>query len=147
MKLISINTWGGRLFEPLIKFIKSQAKTTDIFCFQELYFNPLPHHTVFGIRPDLALQIKEAFPDFSMSERLGGTHQDILAYLARRGYDVAERADAMLHDKDIHIGEAIFVKKTLEIIDEGGCQTYVSDDESSAEDIMPSTGNFQYVVV
>lgn len=111
MKLISLNTWGGHLFEPLMEFIKSEAKTTDIFCFQEVYLNSLPHHTMFGIRPDLALQIKKALSDFYASERLGGVYQEILAYVDRRGYDIAEREDVMVHDKDIHIGEMILVKK------------------------------------
>ncbi|MEK7507667.1 MAG: endonuclease/exonuclease/phosphatase family protein [Patescibacteria group bacterium] len=37
MKLISLNTWGGRIFEPLIKFIRSASVDTDIFCFQEMF--------------------------------------------------------------------------------------------------------------
>ncbi len=37
MKLISLNIWGGKVFEPLINFIKQEYKTTDIFCFQEVF--------------------------------------------------------------------------------------------------------------
>lgn len=37
MKLISLNTWCGRHFEPLARFIKKQSRNTDIFCFQEIY--------------------------------------------------------------------------------------------------------------
>ena len=37
MKLISLNTWGGKVFDPLIKFIKSNSQDTDIFCLQEVY--------------------------------------------------------------------------------------------------------------
>ncbi len=36
MKLISLNIWGGHELSPLLKFIKSQSKDTDIFCFQEI---------------------------------------------------------------------------------------------------------------
>lgn len=36
MKIISLNTWCGLLYEPLKKFIESQAEDTDIFCFQEV---------------------------------------------------------------------------------------------------------------
>jgi len=36
MKLISLNAWGGRLYEPLEKFIKHHAVDVDIFCFQEM---------------------------------------------------------------------------------------------------------------
>lgn len=37
MKLISLNTWGGRIYEPLINFLRERSKDIDIFCFQELY--------------------------------------------------------------------------------------------------------------
>ena len=37
MKLISLNLWGGRIYEPLVKFLKSHSKEVDIFCFQEIY--------------------------------------------------------------------------------------------------------------
>jgi endonuclease/exonuclease/phosphatase family metal-dependent hydrolase len=36
MKLISLNTWGCRVTEPLFDFIKSNSATVDIFCFQEI---------------------------------------------------------------------------------------------------------------
>ncbi len=36
MKLISLNTWDGRILEPQLKFIKEQMGDTDIFCFQEV---------------------------------------------------------------------------------------------------------------
>lgn len=36
MKLITLNTWGGRVREPFIKFIENN-KDIDIFCFQEIY--------------------------------------------------------------------------------------------------------------
>ncbi|MFA5841135.1 MAG: endonuclease/exonuclease/phosphatase family protein [Candidatus Paceibacterota bacterium] len=36
MKLISLNTWCGKIYEPLKKFIEDNANETDIFCFQEI---------------------------------------------------------------------------------------------------------------
>ncbi len=36
MKLITLNTWGGRVREPFIKFIENN-QDIDIFCFQEIY--------------------------------------------------------------------------------------------------------------
>lgn len=38
MKLITLNTWGGRIQEPLFSFIR-QHQDVDVFCFQELYNN------------------------------------------------------------------------------------------------------------
>lgn len=143
MKLVSLNTWGGRVFEPLMEFIKSQAETTDIFCFQELYFSPFPHHKMFDIRPDLAWQIKKILPDFSFSEYLSDEYARIYAY--RFGETEKPKSTPFL--KDIRIGTAIFVKKTIEIIDEDGFRIFIKDDEAIAEDIMPSTGSFQYVLI
>ncbi|OHA91276.1 MAG: hypothetical protein A2758_02310 [Candidatus Zambryskibacteria bacterium RIFCSPHIGHO2_01_FULL_49_18] len=36
MKLNTLNTWGGRIKEPFINFIKDNQEI-DIFCFQEIY--------------------------------------------------------------------------------------------------------------
>ena len=37
MKLITLNTWGGPIFQPLMDFISSKGAEVDIFCFQEVY--------------------------------------------------------------------------------------------------------------
>lgn len=36
MKIISLNTYSGTIFEPLMNFVEEQAPTTDVFCFQEI---------------------------------------------------------------------------------------------------------------
>ncbi len=36
-RIISLNIWGGRVREPLLEFIRTNASTADIFCFQEVY--------------------------------------------------------------------------------------------------------------
>ena len=38
MKLITLNTWGGRINQPLLQFIKNNDNV-DIFCFQEMNHN------------------------------------------------------------------------------------------------------------
>lgn len=88
MKLITLNIWGGQIYDPLCTFIQTYADT-DIFCFQEVYKNApqkvctddapvrlnifselenlLPEHTGF-FRPTvngiygIALFIKKKFP-------------------------------------------------------------------------------------
>ena len=42
MQLITLNIWGGKVFEPLMDFFRKQAEDTDIFCLQEVFNNP-PH--------------------------------------------------------------------------------------------------------
>lgn len=36
MKLITLNTWGGAVLDPLFEFVK-EHKETDIFCLQEIF--------------------------------------------------------------------------------------------------------------
>ncbi len=44
MRIISLNTWGGRAGkEKLLSFFKKYAKTTDVFCLQEIWAAPYEH--------------------------------------------------------------------------------------------------------
>ena len=36
MKLISLNTWGGRVFEDLMQFFEKEKDSIDVFCLQEV---------------------------------------------------------------------------------------------------------------
>lgn len=36
MRLISLNLWWGKVHDPLLEFIKTEAPKTDVFCFQEM---------------------------------------------------------------------------------------------------------------
>ena len=38
MKIICLNTWGGRKRNLLLDFITKHKENTDIFCFQEIYY-------------------------------------------------------------------------------------------------------------
>lgn len=40
MKLITLNIWGGKVFEPLMAFFRKHGEDTDIFCLQEVFNNP-----------------------------------------------------------------------------------------------------------
>ncbi|MEK7549850.1 MAG: endonuclease/exonuclease/phosphatase family protein [Patescibacteria group bacterium] len=63
MKIISLNTWAGRIHQPLMDFFKKN-KDIDIFCLQEIY------HEAEGKEPDarsedahnLFIDIKNALP-------------------------------------------------------------------------------------
>src|SRR3989344_1994507 len=37
MRMISLNTWGGKKFDSLMKFVHNQKDRTDVFCFQEIF--------------------------------------------------------------------------------------------------------------
>lgn len=37
MRIMPLNTWGGRSFYPLLTFFKKEHENADIFCLQEIY--------------------------------------------------------------------------------------------------------------
>jgi len=94
MKLICLNLWGGRIYQPLAKFLKEHSSETDIFCFQEIY-----HHAEDGMsdelrkhRPNLFADIQQLLPD----------HKAYFRPVIRGVY-----------------GIAIFVKKGILVLEEG----------------------------
>ncbi|MDP2671931.1 MAG: endonuclease/exonuclease/phosphatase family protein [Candidatus Daviesbacteria bacterium] len=65
MRLISLNTWGGKVFEPLMQFIQDNSVSSDIFCFQEIFsttsnFKQFPEY-----RANLLEEISKILPDFN----------------------------------------------------------------------------------
>lgn len=76
MKLISLNTWGGRIKEPLDAFVREHSKDTDIFCFQEVHADgSLEADLEAGERPDFLAELQGILPDFQsyFTEQVPGT--------------------------------------------------------------------------
>jgi endonuclease/exonuclease/phosphatase family metal-dependent hydrolase len=66
MKLITLNTWGGVVYEPLAEFIKKHSVDTDIFCFQEVFPSSGVKRASLGeIRPKLFSDIQTILTDFN----------------------------------------------------------------------------------
>ena len=63
MKLLSLNLWGGKCFDELIAYIKEQAISTDIFCFQEVFSSQSSTHPTIEI-PDLQQRLVSTLPQF-----------------------------------------------------------------------------------
>ena len=40
MRLICLNTWGGKLYDQFSSFLQRFQKTTDLFCLQEVFTHP-----------------------------------------------------------------------------------------------------------
>ncbi len=67
MKLITLNTWGGRITKEFLRFLEAQRESADIFCLQEIYNNATHIHIEQGgIDPDLTLynDIEKALPEY-----------------------------------------------------------------------------------
>lgn len=99
MKLISLNTWGGKVREPLTKFISKHSTDIDIFCFQEIYFDAEKRSgkKYTDANPYLYELITKLLPNHS-------------------GYFCPTVGD--------YFGNAIFIKKTIPVIKTGEVLLY-----------------------
>lgn len=100
MKLVSLNIWGGKIYEPLINFIKEQSETTDIFCFQKVFQSTSSITESSGYRMNILNDLRTTLKDFQ-------------GYFAKTfsGYDMIK-----IVDFDLDFGIAIFVKKSIPVI-------------------------------
>lgn len=66
MKIVSINTFGGTVFEPLMHFVEREAVDTDVFCFQEVMDDTrgLPWKTPSGFRANLLQELSTRLSGF-----------------------------------------------------------------------------------
>ncbi len=123
MKLISLNTWGGKYFEPLIEFIKQQSKDTDIFCLLEIYDTNSNEKQYKEIRANLLFEIKNILPDFQA-----------FYYPILFDYD----NNANLTDFDLKYGQAIWVKKSITI---NNYNNYIIGKDQSKESLKKDFSN------
>ena len=101
MKIISLNIWGGRIYEPLKVFIKTHSSTVDVFCFQEVRNGEIENEEEgVGEIENLFKDISEILPDF-------------IGYFAEQVYGV---------------GSAVFVKNTLKVRSENSFQILSAKD-------------------
>ncbi len=98
MKLITLNIWGGKVYTPLINFIKEESKTIDIFCFQEVFNRKelISDSVNSKWRYDIYSQIENVLSDhqgfFAPSELDFG-----LATFVRKSIRVSEEGDIFVH--------------------------------------------------
>lgn len=104
MKLITLNTWAGRVKEPFEKFLKDKMGETDIFCFQEV-FNDLDDETTETLfahdniaNRHILKEIDEILTDFDMYfcpvfENVYG-----IAIFLKKGFEVIASGEVMLYE-------------------------------------------------
>ena len=112
LRVVSINIWGGRVYEPLIKYLP--AVNADVYCLQEVYNAPLPmdEWLIYGandawegekVRPNLFREIGEVLPE----------HRGMY-FPAARGF----LHDGAKTEHPVEYGIAMFVRRSLPIIGE-----------------------------
>lgn len=101
MKLISLNAYGGIVFEPLMDFVRNHADA-DVFCFQEMIKKTTDEEIPFtsnNARTNLFQEIERALPDFNS-----------LFAPVQNGFDTVEKTGL-----PIQYGNATFVRKNLNV--------------------------------
>lgn len=107
MKLLTLNTWGGQVFEPLMQFIKKQSADTDILCFQEV---------LFGNEAGFTQQDKARVNLFEeLSKTLVGFKS--FKHISNSGHFQSEEIN-------FPAGQAIFVRESINVINSGGFRCY-----------------------
>ncbi len=66
MRLVSLNIFGGKIFDKLANFIKSEAKKADIFFFQELFQSFADNQKLNGTKRDIVGELKKILPGFDL---------------------------------------------------------------------------------
>ncbi len=124
MKLISLNLWGGRIYNPLEQFLNHKKRETDIFCFQEMY------HQADG----KLSSIEWAYNDIehNLYEKVGHILDTHVGYFYP-------------HFEDFW-GLAIYIKKGIELFKEG--EEFVHYEPSIIEARKGKTSkNIQYITI
>lgn len=121
MKLITLNTWAGLLYNPLKKLIKTNSKDTDIFCFQEVFSGAVNTRKIRGkVTPDLFQKLQKLLPNF-----------------------VSFYAETEANDE----GLAMFVNPKLNIQGYGDIFVYGYPNSMVDDDYTMKSSNIQYVII
>lgn len=129
MQLISLNVWGGKLFNELLSFIEKNKKV-DIFCFQEMYSSSKAGSINRGMRANLYEEI----------EKILVNHEGYFA-LHLQSRDLDNKVSY-----DLYAGLAIFIKKSLAIKDYGNIFIYRRGVSLLHNDYKTIPRNLQYVL-
>jgi exonuclease III len=132
MKIITVNLWGGKVYKDLLKFLEKQSNSVDIFCFQEMFFGHKPAFGIQGTRTNLFTEISKILNDFDGYTR----------FAPKGTYFQNEKLDP-----DLRVGQAIFVRKNIEVISSGGFFTYLPKSKIAKNLKITMSGNFQYIKV
>lgn len=130
MKIISLNTWGGRAGkEHLLEFF-AQHKDVDIFCLQEVWSAPYEHlqgHVAGGQTMD---------------------HSNILVYGLQEISKILDTHEAYFkpHHLD-NYGLLMFVKKDLRVVEEGEIFVHKERGYIPEGDVGRHARNLQFVTV
>lgn len=129
MKLITLNLWGGKLYEPLIDFIKEKSQGVDIFCFQDSLFGSKPDFTpIQNGRANLFVEMEKVLSEFN----------SVIYRDPDESYIHGE-----LLPLDIGCGQVIFVRKSFKILESGGFRSHEDSPYHKGGDMV--SGRCQWI--
>lgn len=99
MKVLSLNTWCGQIFTPLLQFISEKATEIDVFCFQEVMSTDTEVKESHACRMNLFEELQQVLPN----------HQGYFA-VAQDGVDIEGPVDFQTS-----FGLAMFIRKDLKV--------------------------------
>ncbi len=129
MRVISLNTWAGKVLEPLLTFVRTEAPRTDVFCFQEI-FNSTEMQVIDGRSVHLFTMLCEALPDFV------GLFAPVVDGIGPGGGAFPTS-----------YGIAMFVRKDLRIHTHGDIFVYRNRNWHSDMDLADHGRNLQYALI
>ena len=133
MKLISLNLWGGKLFQPLMDFISVHASDTDLFCFQEVFDTNTKLSESAGFRLNLYKEISKILPKHT------GCFASVL-----ENY-IAGSFQPNFVDFNLSWGISIFASKKLNITSSGDFFVFGKRGDFNPKDLNTLPRNTQYV--
>ena len=129
MKLLSLNLWGGHVYESRMDFLKEHAATVDIFCFQEVFSTSADYGQSAQARSNIYQEIEKVLPDF-------------------RGYFNGEQDSVRNHDWvdfPVSYGLATFIRSSVPVKNFGDFVMYGYEQGTDQQGDMPTgPGNLQY---
>lgn len=134
MKLISLNIWGGRVYKPLIKFIKIHSKDVDVFCFQEVFHTELETKEDFGYRLNILSELSKVLGDFN-----------IFFDVSVENYLVGSFKKNFTSYK-LSSGLATFIRRNIEVKSNGSFFIYGKKNNFNPKDRESLQRNAQYII-
>jgi hypothetical protein len=131
MKIITLNLWGGKLFEPLMQFVATQKDNADVFCFQDCLFgSDAGFSPIQGGRLNLFSELQTILIDFN-------------------AYTYRDPEESYFHGEmlppDVGCGQVIFVRKTYQVLEQGGFRSHPESPYHKGGDLV--SGRCQWVKI
>ncbi len=144
LMLETFNIWGGRVYQPLMEHLLKQAQAVDIFCFQEVY------STQSGriFTREIAGLDGSHLPASDSPARANIYEEMIQALPEFHGYYSPSQDRYDIHgpvDYPLSFGLAMFVRKILQVEEEGGLFVHRAKNSVLGTDNATLGRNLQFV--